>query len=118
MWIILFFLIASIIINIVLTWYARRVIKDLLFVSDNIGDFLGILLEYQDHLEGLYELDMFYGDETLKALMQHTTFVTEEIKRFESIYNLTRYEGTNDETGNFKEEEKEEEKESLFYEST
>ena len=89
-WIILFFLIASIIINIVLTWYARRVIKDLLFVSDNIGDFLGILLEYQDHLEGLYELDMFYGDETLKYLMEHAAGLSEQIEQnFEYIYSLT-----------------------------
>ena len=95
-WLVLSFLVVSLIVNVVLVWYVRSIVKNLLFVSDNIGDFLGVLMEYQVHLASLYELEMFYGDETLKGLIDHTTFVIEEIKSFEGIYTLTKYEGTID----------------------
>jgi hypothetical protein len=66
-------------------------VKDLLFVSDNIGDFLGVLSEYLEHIGNVYELEVFYGDETLKALLEHTGYIVDEIKNFKSVYSLTRY---------------------------
>ena len=107
-WIISCFLLFSIAINVIFIWYLKRVVKDLIFVSDNIGDFLGLLSEYREHVEGIYELEVFYGDETLKTLLEHTRFMTDEIKNFESIYALTRYEDTIDD-GSEKAEAEEEE---------
>ena len=80
----------SIVLNIVLFWYNRQVVKNLLFVSDNIGGVIGLVKEYQEHLESLYDMEMFYGDSTLKGLIDHTKFIIEEIKEFEEIYGLTR----------------------------
>jgi len=79
----------SIVFNVVLFWYNRQVLRNLLFVSDNIGDAIGLVKEYQEHLESLYEMEMFYGDSTLKGLIDHTKFIIEEIKEFEEIYSLT-----------------------------
>jgi hypothetical protein len=86
-------LVLSIALNVFLIWYSRQVIGDLLFVSDNIGDMVGLIKEYHEHLESLYEMEMFYGDSTLKGLMDHTSFILEEAKVFEDIYDLTREEG-------------------------
>jgi hypothetical protein len=91
-WLISVFLIISLLLNILLAWYIKRAVKDLLFVSDNIGDFLGTLSEYLEHIENVYELEVFYGDETLKALLDHTGFIVDQIRNFESVYSLTRYE--------------------------
>jgi hypothetical protein len=85
-----FLLILSVSLNITLAWYNRKVVGDLLFVSDNIGDMVGLIREYHEHLESLYEMEMFYGDSTLKGLIDHTSFILEEIKVFEDIYGLTR----------------------------
>jgi|TARA_R110000824_G_scaffold50219_5_gene140456 hypothetical protein len=82
----------STIINIFFIWYVVSLLRKLVFVSDNIGNFLGILNEYNDHLQGLHEMEMFYGDETLKGLIDHTEFITDEIKNFESVYTLVGYE--------------------------
>lgn len=79
----------SITANVVLVWYNRQVVKNLFFVSNNIGDVLGLIREYQEHLESLYEMEMFYGDSTLQGLIDHTKFIIEEIKEFEDIYSLT-----------------------------
>ena len=86
-------LILSILLNVVLSWYNRRVVGKLLFVADNIGDTMGLVKEYHEHLESLYEMEMFYGDSTLKGLIDHTSFILEEVKAFEGIYSLTREEG-------------------------
>jgi len=87
-----FLLLLSVSLNVALTWYNRNVVGDLLFVSDNIGDMVGLIKEYHEHLESLYEMEMFYGDSTLKGLIDHTGFILEEIKVFEDIYGLTREE--------------------------
>jgi len=86
-------LVFSIVGNILLVWYNRQLVQNLFFVSDNIGDVVGLVKEYHEHLESLYEMEMFYGDSTLKGLIDHTSFILEEIKAFEEIYNLTREEG-------------------------
>ena len=86
-------LILSILLNVILFWYNRQVINKLLFVADNIGDTMGLMKEYHEHLESLYEMEMFYGDSTLRGLIDHTSFVIEEIGIFEDIYSLTREEG-------------------------
>jgi len=80
-------------VNVVLIWYNRQAVEKILFVSDNIGDTMGLIKEYQEHLNSLHEMEMFYGDATLQGLMDHTSFIVEEIKAFEQIYSLTREEG-------------------------
>ena len=65
----------SIVANVVLVRLASWQSKDLAIVSDNIGDLVEIVDNYRTHLKKVYELDSFYGDETLKALMTHTNAV-------------------------------------------
>ena len=49
--------------------------KDLTLVSDNIGDLVEIVENYRNHLRDVYQLDAFYGDETLESLMTHTNAI-------------------------------------------
>ena len=65
----------SIVVNVILIRLASWQSKDLAIVSDNIGDLVEIVDNYRTHLKKVYELDSFYGDETLKALMTHTNAV-------------------------------------------
>ena len=41
------------------------------------------------HTKEVYELEMFYGDDTLKHLMDHTRSFNEYLDTFEYIYSLT-----------------------------
>jgi len=61
--------------NVVLVRLASWQAKDLTIVSDNIGDLVEIVENYGKHLKKVYELDAFYGDETLQFLMEHTNAV-------------------------------------------
>jgi hypothetical protein len=65
----------SVVANIVLVRLASWQSKDLANISDNIGDLVEIIESYRSHLKKVYELDSFYGDETLQGLMQHTNAI-------------------------------------------
>ena len=65
----------SLVANIVLVRLASWQSKDLANVSDNVGDLVEIIESYRGHLKSVYELDSFYGDETLKGLLEHTNAV-------------------------------------------
>jgi len=62
----------SIVVNVILIRLASWQSKDLTIISDNVGDLVEIVESYRTHLKKVYELDSFYGDETLKGLMEHT----------------------------------------------
>ncbi len=61
----------------------------LLYVSDSIGSLLVSARDFSTHLDGLHAMEMYYGDETLGALIKHSKQVIEDIKEFEDIYELT-----------------------------
>tara|TARA_R100001510_G_C7653282_1_gene211397 strand:+ start:3185 stop:3481 length:297 start_codon:yes stop_codon:yes gene_type:complete len=86
-WIVIFFIL-SLGINVLLIWYIRKMLTKLLYISDSIGGLLMSAKSFSNHLNGLYELETFYGDETLGMLIKHSKQVIEDIEEFEDIYTL------------------------------
>ena len=82
-------LIVSVAVNVLLLWYIRKMLSKLLYVSDSIGSLLVSAKNFSNHLDGLHAMEMYYGDETLGALIEHSKQVIEDIKEFEDIYELT-----------------------------
>ncbi len=82
-------LVVSVSINVLLVWYIRKMLSKLLYVSDSIGDLLVSAKNFSSHLNGLHEMETYYGDETLGGLIRHSKQVIEDIKEFEDIYALT-----------------------------
>ena len=78
----------SLIANAILVWYARASIVQLSFVSENIGDLKDTVQAYAKHLKTVYELEMFYGDETLAALMKHTDELQDSLGDYDDFYDL------------------------------
>mgnify|MGYP003142188702 FL=1 len=72
-----------------LVWYIRKMLQKLLYVSDSIGDLMVSAKNFSNHLDGIHEMETFYGDETLGGLIRHSKQVIEDIKEFEDIYTLT-----------------------------
>lgn len=62
-------------VNIILYRLASWQAKDLANIGENVVDLIEIIDNYGKHLKAVYELDSFYGDETLKALLEHTMAV-------------------------------------------
>jgi len=65
-------LLFSMIVNVLLFRLASWQSKDLTLVSDNVGDLVEVIENYNNHLSDIYQMDAFYGDETLEGLMTHT----------------------------------------------
>ena len=94
----------SVVFNVFLFMYARMAIVRLLIFSEELGDLQQMINSFANHVKGVYELEMFYGDETLKSLMEHAVSFREQIDTFEYIYSLTEQE-VSENTPDEKEEE-------------
>ena len=110
-------LIISLIANVGLFVYTRSILSRLLFISEELGDLQDMINNFSRHIRNVYSLDMFYGDQTLGALMEHAISFNEQLETFEFIYSLTTDEDANKETqinepSRNSEEDYEEEKES------
>ena len=74
-------LILSLGVNGILLWFSREQSRSLSYVSQNLGDLVEMLASYREHLRKVYSMEMFYGDETLKMLMEHTNALVSIIQQ-------------------------------------
>lgn len=76
----------SIVLNIGLIVYARNIIEKLFAVSNELYDLGKMVDSFTEHIESVYELEMFYGDQTLQYLLDHARSFNEQMDTFEFIY--------------------------------
>ena len=115
-------------LNVILIWYSKKMVNDLSDLSLEVEEVIADLNIYHKHVEQVYNLQTFYGDETLKALLSHSRAVSERVKNFTTLFSnledeeLTEaqedeMDETNEET-NKSEEQVSEEKKHVFYAGT
>ncbi len=76
----------SILLNIGLFVYARNVVAKLLQISTELYDLGTMIDNFTNHSQSVYEMEMFYGDETLGALIEHARSFNEQMDTFEYVY--------------------------------
>ena len=79
----------SIVLNIGVFVYARSAISRLLYVAEELSDLKMMVDSFSNHVSGLYEMEMYYGDQTLGSLVDHAQSFNEQLETFEFIYTLT-----------------------------
>ena len=57
-------------------------------ISDNMGNLVEDLTSYQTHLQQLYEMEMYYGEPSIKELILHSREVIDHVKGFSDVYNI------------------------------
>lgn len=77
-------LIFSLLLNIFLAWFIWKSLTQISEYDEELRDLVRILKNFSQHLQGVHELEMFYGDETLRHLMRHASDI---IDTFE-VYDL------------------------------
>jgi len=92
------FLLISFISNLILVWYIRKLIQEFKFISGNVGTTTESLNDFVGHLERLYELETYYGDESLKSLIVHSKELLDDIRGFETVISSIDKEIIDDET--------------------
>ena len=81
---------ASIVTNVLVLRLAIWQSRELADISDGLGDLVEIIENYRNHLRDVYQLDSFYGDETLEGLMTHTNAVRALLEeQYGNVINIT-----------------------------
>ena len=87
----------SLFLNVALVFYSRNIVRRLRTIADEIADLRKASGAFATHVKKVYELEMFYGDQTLKALMDHARSFREYMDTFDYIY-ITDEQGQNEAT--------------------
>ena len=69
-------------------WYSIRLSKTLMYFSENMNDLLDSLVEYSNHVQSVYGLESYYGDQVLHNLLKHSQNIVEQIEMFDGILHL------------------------------
>ena len=116
-------LLVSITANYLAFWYMRRVLPGLIYTSQNLQDLTTLVANYREHLRNIYGMEMYYGDETMKHLISHTTNLLEILEDYEDVYSITTpfeeiYEEDQDLKGEQPDGETQINEENVFYAGT
>ena len=107
-------------VNLFFLWFAREQSQRISYVSQNVGDLLELLESYRMHLRRVYSMDMFYGDETLQHLMEHTSALVKLLEdEYNDVLNITEpLEMVFIEEEDEEKESEEEQRQDVFYGGT
>tara|TARA_R100001082_G_scaffold49770_2_gene26919 strand:+ start:705 stop:1130 length:426 start_codon:yes stop_codon:yes gene_type:complete len=67
-----FLLFISVLSNIFIVLYVSFLINEKKDLLSDFNDLMNKNVHFADHLKNIYELEMFYGDETLESLLTHS----------------------------------------------
>ena len=93
------------ILSLVIFLYARNAVLRLLTAADEMSDLKIMIDNFNEHLQEVYSLETFYGDQTLQGLMDHRRSLGEQLENFEFLYSLVEIEEEDDEKIDNEEEE-------------
>lgn len=76
-------LLLSITLNVLLAWFTRKVQTEyILFIRDNLEALSQMHNEFNEHLEVVNNMEMYFGDQTLVGLLEHSKFVKDQTAEF------------------------------------
>ena len=82
-----FLLFISVVINVVLGWYTNRLLQQQQNLREDISSMFSSVESFLDHLEGIHQLEAFYGDENLQNLIQHSRRLVNDIIDLQAEYD-------------------------------
>lgn len=88
--------IVSLTVNLVLLYYVQWLLKTLSAIDEDIANVSDMLVDFTQHVQSIYEMEMFYGDETLKSLITHGKELTDNLKDLDLVINIGEKEEEND----------------------
>ena len=79
----------SLALNIFLTWYNIKVLRKLLYVSENISDLFLILRSFQVFIKGLHSMDSYHGEPMVQELIWRVKEILDELEGFRDVFAIT-----------------------------
>lgn len=71
-----------------LAWYSFNAIKKIQFITQSVEDLDLDIQGFEGHLKYIYELDMYYGDQTLEGLIKHMKELNNSFSEFRKDYDI------------------------------
>tara|TARA_R100000008_G_scaffold81413_1_gene64628 strand:- start:177 stop:485 length:309 start_codon:yes stop_codon:yes gene_type:complete len=75
-------------------WYIRQTLNLMYQITQDVQKMQDDMEDFALHLQNVYEMEMYYGDETLKGLIDHSKNTLDGINAFKNIFTIE----TNDAT--------------------
>ncbi len=91
-------LLFSVIANAALVVVAVRLARRLLTVGSNIDTVYELMDSFRSHVEQVHEAEMFYGDQTLQAMIDHSKALLDALDEYSDIMELVSIEEGEDAT--------------------
>tara|TARA_R110002012_G_scaffold318396_1_gene536801 strand:- start:74 stop:346 length:273 start_codon:yes stop_codon:yes gene_type:complete len=68
-------------------WANVFLLRKLLYFNENFQQVINSTDEFSRHLEKIYEMPTFYGDESLQQLISHSRELRQELADFQNRYS-------------------------------
>jgi hypothetical protein len=76
-------LVLSASLNLFLIWFVYKSARQIRFYDDEIRSILTAIQNFNNHVRTVHEMEMFYGDETLRHLMRHSQDIVEVFNNYD-----------------------------------
>ena len=84
-----FLLYLSIIINAVLVWYSTGLLARTSEMEEDMQSILTMTETFSDHVEEIHSLEMYYGDQDLQNMIEHSrTLINDMINMQEKYFEV------------------------------
>ncbi len=57
-------------------WYVYTMIRFLKEIKFEVQSLTADLKKFEEHIESIYSMEMFFGDSTLKGILEHATYIS------------------------------------------
>lgn len=89
-------------LTFVLAFYSVRLARRMFVVGTNLEALYNMMYAFRTHVEKIHESEMFYGDQTLQTLIDHSKEMLDEMDKYEDLMQIV---GPEQVEGNAEEEE-------------
>ena len=72
-------------LNVFLLWFGWKSIRQIAEYDEELKDLVQVMKNFSNHVESVHELEMFYGDETLRHLMRHARDIVATFSAYELL---------------------------------
>ncbi len=83
-----FLLFLSALLNVACIWYIKNLFDNYKEVNADMQSILIMLQNLNIHYENVYNMEMYYGDEVLQELLEHTKQASEDVAFYNQKYSF------------------------------
>ena len=100
-----FLLYSSVIANLGLIWYIKKTLQKTKDLEKDITGVVEKIDMFSEHIENIHQLEMYYGDENLQNLIDHSRGLINDFIDFQEKYFDVEVQSETDEEETTEEEE-------------